>query len=61
MNSIIDVLLPTTDAGVLAQLIAVLAAGSVGLTIARRHPDGRLQVVGATLVALAFMAVRTLH
>jgi hypothetical protein len=61
VNLIIDLLLPTTDAGVLAQVIAVIAAGLLGLALTRRHADGRLLVVGATLVALAFMALRTLH
>jgi hypothetical protein len=61
VSSIIDLLLPTTDAGVLAQLIVVVIAGVLGLALTRRHPDRRLLVVGATLVVLAFMAVRTLH
>ncbi|MEX1004551.1 MAG: hypothetical protein WD990_11530 [Acidimicrobiia bacterium] len=61
MISIIDLLLPATDAGVLAQLIGVIGAGLFGLALTRRHPDRRLLVAGATLVVLAFMAVRTLH
>jgi hypothetical protein len=61
VNLIVDLLLPTTDAGVLVQLIVVVTAGALGLVLTRRHPDWRLLVVGATLVALAFMGLRTLH
>lgn len=57
MILIIDLLLPTTDAGVLAQLVGVI----VGPVLTRRYTDGWLLVVGVTLVALAFMALRTLH
>lgn len=59
--NLVDLLLPTTDGGVAVQLAVVVAGGALGSYLARHHPDARLLVTGATLLAVAFMAVRTLH
>lgn len=56
-----ELLLPATDAGVLAQLIVVVVAWFAGLWIVRKRPDIRLFVLGLGLVTLAAIGVRTLH
>ena len=57
----IDVLLPATDAGAAVQFAVVLTVGAVGIVAARRHPDLRLLVVGATVLLVALMALRAVH
>jgi hypothetical protein len=59
--NLIDLILPTTDAGVFAQTALVVVSGAVGLYLTRRHPDRRLLVTGALLLAFALLALRTLH
>ncbi|MEX2653563.1 MAG: hypothetical protein WD532_00880 [Acidimicrobiia bacterium] len=59
--NLIDFLLPTTDAGVAIQVVAILSISAIGLYLTRHHADARLLVTGATLLAVAFMALRTLH
>jgi len=56
-----DLLLPTTDAGVAAQL-AVWATVSVGgLIITRKNKDLRLLVIGLSVLALGLLGVRAIH
>jgi hypothetical protein len=58
---VLDLLLPTTDAGVAAQL-AVWAAASVGgLFVTRRNKDLRLLVIGLSVLALGLLGVRAIH
>jgi hypothetical protein len=57
----IDVLLPTTDAGVALQFAVVLTAGFVGVVATRRYRDLRLLVIGATVLLVALMALRSVH
>lgn len=59
--NVVDLILPTTDAGVAIQAALVASVGAVGIYLTRNHPDSRLVVIGAMLLAFAFMAVRTLH
>jgi len=61
LHGMIDVLLPTTDAGVALQFAVVLAAGYVGVVATRRHRDLRLLVIGATVLLVALMALRAVH
>ncbi len=61
LRGMIDVLLPTTDAGVALQFTVVLIAGFVGLIATRRNRDLRLLVIGATLLLVALMALRAVH
>jgi len=58
---VLDLLLPSTDAGVAAQL-AVWATVSVGGLIAtRRKKDLRLLVIGLSLLVLGIMGIRAIH
>ena len=57
----LDVLLPATDAGAIAQAVAVVVVWAGALWALRNRPDSRLLTFGAGLVVLAFMGVRALH
>ena len=56
-----DLLLPATDAGVMAQLAAVAALWAISLWALRNRPDDRLLAIGVGLVLLALIGVRALH
>jgi hypothetical protein len=58
---VLDILLPSTDAGVAFQFIAVLAAGTISLVALRSKRDLRLLVVGITVLAIALMTLRAVH
>lgn len=57
----IDLILPETDGGVLAQLVAVLVLGVFALGLTRKHRDWRLIAVGATVLTVALIGLRALH
>ena len=56
-----ELLLPRTDAGVLAQVMVVVPLFALWIWAARRDPDHRLLAIGAATFTLAFFALRTLH
>lgn len=56
-----DLLLPRTDAGAAAQLIAVVVFTVVGVVLVRRERALVLLVVGVGTVLAGLMGVRTLH
>lgn len=57
----LDVLLPTTDGGVIAQLVFVLVVWAIALWLLRNRPDSRLLAAGVGLVLVALIGVRALH
>lgn len=57
----VDLLLPRTDAGVLAQLSIVLVASGIAIWALRKRPDAALVVIGVTVVTLSLMGLRALH
>jgi len=57
----LDLLLPATDGGVLAQVIIVAVVAAGLLVIVRRNRDLRLLVVGITVLTFGLMAVRAVH
>lgn len=57
----VDFLLPATDGGVIAQLLAVFVVWLGALWSLRNRPDARLVVFGAGLLVLALIGVRALH
>lgn len=59
--TLIDLLLPATDAGVLAQLVLAALVGVWAIWKFWRVPEWRLVAIGATLVALGLIGVRALH
>lgn len=57
----VDLLLPRTDGGALAQAVgAVVVFGSVGIAV-RRNRDLLVFVVGLATVTAAWFALRTVH
>jgi hypothetical protein len=56
-----DLLLPRTDAGVAAQVVAAAAIYLGAFVAARRLPELRQLVVGLATITAAFFALRTLH
>ncbi len=56
-----DILLPRTDAGALAQVVVLAVTLVATLVVVRRSAEARLLVLGVGLVALGWMALRTLH
>ena len=56
-----DLLLPTTDAGVILQLAVVTVVAALVLWRIRRNPDARLFVIGLWVLSIGAMGVRALH
>jgi len=61
MIGFVEILLPRTDAGALVQVAVVTAVLIVALVVVRRSAEVRLLVLGVGVVALGWMALRTLH
>jgi hypothetical protein len=61
LRPLVDILLPRTDPGALAQVVVVAVALVATLVVVRRSTEARLLVLGVGLVALGWMALRTLH
>lgn len=61
MDPILDLLLPKTDTAVLIQLVVVLLALGIALWRFWSNPDLRLLVIGAGLLVLGLMGLRSLH
>ena len=61
VDFILDILLPSTDKGVVFQFSVVVLL--FGLTLWRfwRNPEARFLTVGMGLVSLGFMGLRALH
>jgi hypothetical protein len=56
-----DLLLPSTDAGVLVQVVGWVVVSGLGLYLTRNNKDLRLLVVGISILVLALMALRAVH
>ena len=57
----IDLLLPSTDAGVAVQMgVWILLAGAA-IYLTKRYPDARLLVIGVAVAGIGVMAVRAVH
>ena len=56
-----DLLLPATDAGVVAQLVGVVILWLAAVIALRNQAEWRLVVIGAGPIALALIGVRALH
>ena len=56
-----DILLPRTDAGVLAQFTGVAVLTIAAAVALRRHAELRTLTTGIGVFVIALMAVRTLH
>ena len=57
----IDLLLPSTDGGALAQLIVWALLTTTALLATWRNKDLRLLVIGLATLTLGIMAVRAIH
>ena len=56
-----DLLAPTTDGGVAAQVALVVAAAAVAGWLVRRNRDAVVLVVGVLVMTMALFGVRALH
>ena len=56
-----QILLPSTDAGVLVQVVAVMVSWICLLVIVRRSAEARLLVGGLGMITLAWFGFRALH
>lgn len=61
MDLILDIVLPRTDAGVLVQLLVVLAIFAISLWGFWSNPELRLVVLGLGLLVFGLLGVRALH
>ena len=61
VDLVLDLLLPTTDAGVAVQFGLVLIVLAVALRRFWSIPEARLVVIGLGLVVLGLMGFRALH
>ncbi|MEE8457934.1 MAG: hypothetical protein V3S28_07790 [Acidimicrobiia bacterium] len=57
----IEVLLPSTDAGVALQFGLLLGATTTGLWFTRRDRDLRRLILGVGLLLAGVMAIRAIH
>ncbi len=57
----IDLLLPRTDAAVLAQALVVFPALGAGLVLVRRDREWRLFVIGLLTLTAAWFGLRAVH
>lgn len=57
----IDLVLPTTDAGVAVQTVVVLILGAGAVFVTRRRREWMLVAIGLTMVILGFFGLRALH
>lgn len=60
-GTVLDLLLPSTDAGVALQAAIVTIGAGIAFALSQRRSDARLIVWGITLCAFAFMGARALH
>lgn len=60
-SAVSRLLQPTTDRGVVAQLMVALAVLALSTWWLRHRPEWRLVVLGVGLVALGAMGVRAAH
>jgi len=58
---LLDLFLPSTDAGVAFQFVVWIVATIAGLYLSRRHKDVRLLIIGLSTLTLAGMAIRAVH
>jgi hypothetical protein len=58
---VIDLLLPSTDAGVLVQVVLVTLIFAVLMWLARRNRELRIFVAGGWIMTYALMALRAVH
>ncbi len=56
-----ELLLPRTDQGVLAQLAVAIVVLTGAVFVFRRDPDVRLLVIGIAVMTSAWFALRALH
>ncbi|MDA2979911.1 MAG: hypothetical protein O3B42_09155 [Actinomycetota bacterium] len=56
-----DLLLPSTDAGVAVQVGLWVVLSATGLVLTRRNKDFRLLVVGLSILGFALIALRAVH
>lgn len=56
-----DLLLPRTDAGVAAQVVAAAVVYLIAFAAVRRSPELRRFIVGMATFTAAFFALRTVH
>lgn len=56
-----DLLLPSTNGGVFAQLLALAVAGPIGVAATWKHREIRTFVIGLIVALAAWMALRTVH
>ena len=56
-----DLLLPRTDAGVLAQVVVLATVFALALWAARRNRDAMVFVAGVAVFTAGLVALRTLH
>lgn len=61
VDVILDLLLPTTDAGVILQFVVVGLLLVAVLWRSWSNPEARLLVIGSGLVILGLMGFRALH
>ncbi len=56
-----ELLLPRTDAGVLAQALAVFPGLVLALVFVRRDPEWRVLVLGVLTMTVAWFGLRAVH
>ena len=61
VDLVLDLLLPTTDAGVAVQLCLAIVVLAIALWRFWSNPEARLVVIGSGLVILGLMGFRALH
>ncbi|MDF1594576.1 MAG: hypothetical protein P1T08_00575 [Acidimicrobiia bacterium] len=61
MDFLLDLALPATDAGAIAQAVIAGMALIVASWLVRKRPEPRLFVIGLAVLSFSLMALRAVH
>ena len=61
MDFLLDLALPSTDAGAIAQAVIALVVLGTAYWFVRRQAEARIFVIGLAVLSLSLMALRAVH
>lgn len=61
MDLLLDLALPSTDAGAIAQAVIALVILGTTYWFVRKQPEARTFVIGLAVLGLSLMALRAVH
>ena len=61
MDFLLDLALPSTDAGAITQAVIALVILAAAYWFVRKQPEARIFVIGLAVLSLSLMALRAVH